>query len=185
MKGRKYNNKYHKKTKKTRKTKKYHNKYNNKYHNKSRRKLKRRKLKRKSKRRRYSRGKKIKGGDSLPIFYNQNKTLGNIYSLSPTGIPAGGNVLAEMSEPVYQAGQLKGGASKIPLTGEITNVFRSGIHSMSEVGRQAIGDNSTANPSPTADHFNHNGGTGAKVGNTGMEYLDSSLIAANSATKIF
>ena len=179
MKASKYNNKKHYKKHKTRKYKKHNKKYK-KHHKKSHR-----KIKRKSKKRRYSRRKKIKGGKVFPIFYNQNQTLGNIYPLSKIGAPVGGSEIYQRAEPVYPAGQIKGGASNIPLTGEITNVFRSGIHSMSEVGRAAVGDNSTYNPSPTADHFNHSGGTGARVGNTGMEYLDNSLTAANSATRNF
>jgi hypothetical protein len=179
MKASKYNNKKHYKKQKTRKHKKHNKKYK-KHHKKSHR-----KIKRKSKKRRYSRRKKIKGGKVFPIFYNQNQTLGNIYPLSKIGAPVGGSEIYQRAEPVYPAGQIKGGASNIPMTGELTNVFRSGIHSMSEVGRAALGDNSTANPSPTADHFNHNGGTGARVGNTGMEYLDNSLTAANSATRNF
>ena len=179
MKASKYKKKKHYKKQKTRKYKK-HKKYIKKHHKKSHR-----KLKRKSKKRRYSRRKKIKGGKVFPIFYNQNETLGNIYPLSKTGIPAGGNELAQRAEPVYQAGQLKGGASNIPLTGEITNVFRSGIHSMSELGRGAIGDNPGTNPSPTADHFNHTGGTGAKGNVNNVTYLDNALIAANSATRSY
>lgn len=179
MKASKYNNKKHYKKHKTRKHKKHHKKHK-KHHKKSHR-----KIKRKSKKRRYSRRKKIKGGKVFPIFYNQNQTLGNIYPLSKIGAPVGGSEIYQRAEPVYPAGQLKGGASKIPMTGEITNVFRTGIHSMSELGRAALGDNSTTNPSPTADHFNHSGGTGARVGNTGMEYLDNSLTAANSATRNF
>tara|TARA_B100000700_G_C14821230_1_gene750053 strand:+ start:277 stop:822 length:546 start_codon:yes stop_codon:yes gene_type:complete len=181
MKASKYNNKKHYKKQKTRKHNKKNNKKNHKKHNNK----SRRKLKRNSKKRRYSRRKKIKGGKTFPIFYDQNETLGNIYPLSKTGIPAGGNELAQRAEPVYQAGQLKGGASNIPLTGEITNVFRSGIHSISELGRGAIGDNPGTNPSPTADHFNHTGGTGAKGNVNNMTYLDSALIAANSATRSY
>ena len=71
------------------------------------------------------------------------------------------------------------------MTGEITNIFRSGVHSMSEVGRAALGDNSTHNPLPTEDHFNHNGGNGAKNSNIGMNYLDNALIASNSVTRNF
>jgi hypothetical protein len=179
MKASKYKNKKHYKKQKTRKhNKKY--KRITKHRSKKRRYLRRKKTHRKKTHR-----KKIKGGKTFPIFYNQNETLGNIYPLSKTGIPAGGNELAQRAEPVYQAGQLKGGASNIPLTGEITNVLRSGIHSMSELGRGAIGDNPGTNPSPTADHFNHTGGTGAKGNVNNMTYLDNALIAANSATRSY
>lgn len=179
MKASKYNNKKHYKKQKTRKHKK-HKKYIKKHHKKSRR-----KLKRNSKKRRYSRRKKINGGKAQPIFYNQNQTLGNIYPLSKIGAPVGGSEIYQRAEPVYQAGQLKGGSSKIPITGEVNNVFRSGIHSMSEVGRAVIGDNSTVSPLPTADHFIHNGGTGAKGGNIGMNHLDNALVASSSATRNF
>ena len=182
MKASKYNNKkYYKKqkTRKHKKHKKYHKKHK-KHHKKSHR-----KLKHNSKKRRYSRRKKVKGGKVFPIFYNQNQTLGNIYPLSKIGAPVGGSEIYQRGVPVYPAGQLKGGASNIPMTGEITNIFRSGVHSMSEVGRAALGDNSTHNPLPTEDHFNHNGGNGAKNSNIGMNYLDNALIASNSVTRNF
>ena len=179
MKASKYNNKKHYKKHKTRKHKKHHKKHK-KHHKKSHR-----KLKRKSKKRRYSRRKKIKGGKVFPIFYNQNQTLGNIYPLSKIGAPVGGSEIYQRAEPVYQAGQLKGGASNIPMTGEITNIFRSGVHSMSEVGRAALGDNSTHNPLPTEDHFNHNGGNGTKGINIDMNNLDNALISSNSVTRNF
>ena len=178
MKASKYKNKKYYKKQKTRKHKK-HKKYIKKHHKKSRR-----KLKRNSKKRRYSRRKKINGGKSFS-FYNNDPTLGNIYPLSKTGTPVGGNEIYQRAEPVYQAGQLKGGGSTIPLTGEVTNLFRSGIHSMNEIGRSAIGDSSQTNPHPTNDHFTHNGGNGAKINNTGMQYLDNALTASNSSTRNF
>ena len=182
MKASKYNNKKYYKKQKTRKHKK-HKKYHKKH--KKHHKNSHRKLKHNSKKRRYSRRKKVKGGKVFPIFYNQNQTLGNIYPLSKIGAPVGGSEIYQRAEPVYPAGQIKGGASNIPMTGEITNLFRTGVHSMSEVGRAALGDNSTHNPLPTEDHFNHNGGNGAKNSNIGMNYLDNALIASNSVTRNF
>ena len=180
MKASKYNNKKHYKKQKTRK----HNKKHIKKHNKKHHKKSRRKLKRNSKKPSYSRGRKLKGGKSFS-FYNNDPTLGNIYPLSKTGTPVGGNEIYQRADPVYQVGQLKGGGSTIPLTGEVTNLFRSGIHSMNEIGRSAIGDSSPTNPYPTNDHFTHNGGNGAKINNTGMQYLDNALTASNSSTRNF
>ena len=56
---------------------------------------------------------------------------------------------------------------------------------MNEIGRAAIGESSSTNPYPTNDHFTHNGGNGAKIDNTGMQYLDNALTASNSSTRNF